>query len=272
VTDLVVVATVVAIAAAVRSTWSPCGLSMLSTITPLGERGRGRRYAATTAWFVAGAVLGGATLGASAAVLALGVGALHWPGPTTRWAAVVVCMLAAVSDAGVRGMRLPVHHRQVNERWLDQFRPWVYGMGFGWQIGSGLATYVMTAGVYLVIALGALSGSAAAAVALAVVFGTVRGLAVFLGRHITGTDALVAFHRRFVALGPASRRMVVGVEAAAAGTLALAVWWPLVPAVAVIVAAIAVAVVAVTGAGIAARRARLARLGATEVAVGATAR
>ena len=36
------------------------------------------------------------------------------------------------------GFILPVHHRQVNERWLDQFRPWVYGAGFGWQIGDGV--------------------------------------------------------------------------------------------------------------------------------------
>ena len=63
-TDCVaVVAAVVAIAAAVRSTWSPCGLSMLSTITPFGERAKAHRYAGTATWFVVGAVLGGLTLG-----------------------------------------------------------------------------------------------------------------------------------------------------------------------------------------------------------------
>ena len=45
-------ASVVAVAAAVRSTWSPCGLSMLSTITPFGERAKGHSYRATAAWFV----------------------------------------------------------------------------------------------------------------------------------------------------------------------------------------------------------------------------
>ena len=73
---LVVLASVVAVAAAIRSTWSPCGLSMLSTITPIGERGRNHRYDSTATWFVLGAVLGGATLGLGTAVLALGAGAL----------------------------------------------------------------------------------------------------------------------------------------------------------------------------------------------------
>ena len=54
---------VAAVAAAIRSTWSPCGLSMLSTLTPLAERSRGHRYAVTATWFVLGATLGGATLG-----------------------------------------------------------------------------------------------------------------------------------------------------------------------------------------------------------------
>ena len=69
-------ATMVTIGAAVRSTWSPCGLSMLASITPLSELGRGHRYRATAAWFVVGATLGGATSGAAVALLALGVHAM----------------------------------------------------------------------------------------------------------------------------------------------------------------------------------------------------
>ena len=61
---IAVLATVTAVAAAARSTWSPCGLSMLSTITPLAEASRGRRFRSTAAWFVVGALVGGATLGA----------------------------------------------------------------------------------------------------------------------------------------------------------------------------------------------------------------
>ena len=69
-TTLTVLALLVAAAAAIRSTWSPCGLSMLSTITPFSERGRGHRYAATCAWFIVGATVGGLALGALSAGLA----------------------------------------------------------------------------------------------------------------------------------------------------------------------------------------------------------
>jgi hypothetical protein len=66
---------VVAVAAAVRSTWSPCGQSMLSQLTPVGEASRGYRYRTTAIWFVIGAVVGGATLGAVMAALAVLVSA-----------------------------------------------------------------------------------------------------------------------------------------------------------------------------------------------------
>ena len=224
---LSVSAAAVAVAAAVRSTWSPCGLSMLSTITPLGERGRGRRYRATAWWFVCGAVLGGLCLGACMAALAAAVGALH---PSGHDAALVIAVVgsvsAAASDAKVRWLGLPVHRRQVNETWLDQFRPWVYGMGFGWQIGVGLATYITTAGVYLLVVLGSLTGEPAMALALGALFGSVRGLAVFLGRGITTPAALQGFHRRLAAAGPVADGAVIAVELAAAVALAALIGWP----------------------------------------------
>ncbi len=109
-----------------------------------------------------------------------------------------------------------MHHRQVNERWLDQFRPWVYGAGFGWQIATGFVTYIRTAGVYLLAVLAVLTGSWWAAVVLGALFGVTRGLAVFLGRSITSPSTLAAFHRRFTGLGPVVLGVVVGTEGAAA--------------------------------------------------------
>ncbi len=105
-----------------------------------------------------------------------------------------------------------MHTRQVDEVWLGKYRPWVYGVGFGWQIGVGLATYIMTAGVYLLIVLAALSASPTAAFLLALGFGTVRGLAVLLGARITGPNELFAFHRRFERVGPYARAFVIVVE------------------------------------------------------------
>ncbi|HUE07969.1 MAG TPA: hypothetical protein VMP41_11125 [Acidimicrobiales bacterium] len=209
----------IAVVAAVRSTWSPCGLSMLATITPLAERGRGHRYRTTATWFLLGSVLGGASLGAVMALLASAVGALGASGTELASVAVVVGSITVAADARIGGFRLPVHYRQVNERWLDQFRPWVYGAGFGWQIGSGLATYIKTCAVYLMIVLAVLTGRPELALLIGIVFGLVRGLAVFLGRRITSTTALADFHRRFMAADRYALAMVIGCEAAT--TLAL---------------------------------------------------
>ncbi len=237
---LVSLSVVVAVAAAMRSTWSPCGLSMLSTITPIGERGRSNRYYGSVAWFITGAVLGGATLGSGAAALAAGVGALDVSSET---AVAVVAVLAAVtlaSDLNLGGFRLPAHTRQVNEQWLDQFRSWVYGGGFGWQIGVGLATFVTTAAVYLLVAMAALTGSPATAFALCTGFGLVRGLAVLLGRNLTTPQRMMALHRRLDELLPTAQRGIVLVQATVVAVAAGAVWG-LAPAVLLGVAGIAAA-------------------------------
>jgi hypothetical protein len=209
---IAVVASIVAAAAAVRSTWSPCGLSMLSTITPLGERAKGHSYRTTAAWFVLGATVGGATLGAAMALLAGGARSLHPSPETLGLVALCAALVAAGSDANVVGRRLPIHRRQVNERWLDQYRPWVYAAGFGWQIGSGLSTYITTAAVYLLVVLAALTTNPAVAVALGVCFGLLRGLAVLLTRHLSSPTELFAFHRRVTAAGPPVGKAVIVVE------------------------------------------------------------
>jgi hypothetical protein len=217
------VACIVALAAAARSTWSPCGLSMLATITPLAEQGRGHRYRTTASWFLAGSVLGGASLGAVMALVAAAVGSLGASATELAVAAVIAGAVTLAAEIRIGGFRLPVHHRQVNERWLDQFRPWVYGVGFGWQIGAGLATYIKTYAIYLMIALAALTASPTLALLIGITFGLVRGLAVLLGRHITSTPALADFHRRFTAADLYALVAVVLCEAAATLAVALVV-------------------------------------------------
>jgi MFS family permease len=210
---------VVAIAAAVRSTWSPCGLSMLSTITPLGERGRGGRFGVTAAWFVVGSVIGGLTLGAAGAGLAAAVASWHLSASMAAAAAAVAATITAASDAAPARWQLPIHRRQVNEVWLDRYRPWVYGLGFGWQIGAGLTTYIMTAAVYLTVVLAALSGDPLLALGAGAAFGLVRGLAVYAGRDLATPEALRRFHRRFTAVGPTVGLALVGVQAMVAAAL-----------------------------------------------------
>ena len=99
----------------------------------------------------------------------------------------------------------------MDEAWLDRFRSWVYGIGFGWQIGTGISTYIMTAGVYLTVALAALTGRPAVAMGICVLFGLVRGLAILTGAGLTDPARLRTFHQRFEAAGPPVRTAVAGV-------------------------------------------------------------
>jgi len=227
------VTALVTVVAAVRGVWSPCGLSMISAINPFTERSRGNRYWLTAIWFVAGSVLGGAVLGAIAAIGALLWGSVAASAPVSASAVAVTagiasvgCLVAAASDSSAFGFRLPGHPRQVNEQWLGRYRRWVYACGFGVQIGVGFATYIMTAAVYLTVLLGALSGSVALAFAVGLLFGLVRGLAVLLSSRARDPRALRQLHRRLDLLAPWSLRAAMLVEVAGAVVLGYAAAGP----------------------------------------------
>jgi hypothetical protein len=213
---IVVSAFVVAVGAAVRSTWSPCGQSMLSQLTPIGEAARGHHYRSTAAWYIAGAIVGGATMGACMGALAFGIAALD-PSTTQLLAlGALVAFAGALVDSGALGIAPPFLRRQVDENWLGRYRAWVYAGGFGWQIGTGLTTYVMTAAVFVTVALGALSAEPGVAFLVGLCFGTVRGLAVLLTARVRTPGELFALHRRFDALGEPVRRAVIAVQLGAA--------------------------------------------------------
>jgi hypothetical protein len=236
-------ALVTAVVTAVRSTWSPCGVSMLSSITPLSERGRGRRFGATATWFVVGALAGGATLGTGAALLSFGADALSLSTDATLGVVAALALLTAVADTGTLGIRLPNHTRQVNDVWITRYRGWVCGVGFGWQIGNGLATFIVTPAVYLLIALAALTASPLQAFGTCVLFGFARGLAIWLGSRITSPESLVAFHRGFEKLRAPVRYATVVMQFAIAALAAVAIASHVAP---VVVAAIALAVTLLT--------------------------
>src|SRR4051794_33369808 len=109
---------------------------MLASITPLGERARGSRFWLTAVFFVGASLVAGAALGA----LLGAVGSLVWAGAA---GGLRVAILAGALVAGLvldlLG-RLPGPRRQVNEEWLREYRGWVYGAGFGGQLGVGVAT------------------------------------------------------------------------------------------------------------------------------------
>lgn len=193
---------------------------MLASITPLGERGRNNRFARTATAYVIGSTLGGLAIGALA-------GALGWlAAPSSRTAAVfvvAVSLAAAAADLSLGGLRLPTVHRQVNEDWLTAYRGWVYGLGFGFQLGLGVVTIVTTAAVYAALADAVLTGSVWGGLAIGATFGLVRGLAVFAGARIVRLDQLTRLHRRFAALARPASLATVGVEILVAGAAAAAI-------------------------------------------------
>jgi hypothetical protein len=214
---------------------------MLSTITPITEQARGRRYWATVPWYVLGAIAGGATLGLLAALLSLPVRALDLSSSAALAVVAVLTVVSILSDLRVGGFQLPRHGRQVDRLWLDHYRSWVYGTGFGWQIGVGLATYIVTSAVYLAVAIAALTGSPGQAMVIGTIFGTVRGLAIFLGVGATTLEALRSLHRRIHRLEPTSRVVMFGVQAAVA-VIAVGTLWRWTGAIAVGVLLVGVAI------------------------------
>lgn len=222
--DVAALAFVIGVAAAVYSTWSPCGQSMLSQLNPLAEHSRGQRFRVTAAWFVVGSLVGAAMLGAVVAGLAAAVDAADLTTTTAVGIAAGVTLAGAVIDARLLPWAPPFIRRQVNETWLPTYRGWVYGFGFGWQIGTGITTYVMTTAVFGMILLGALSASPAVAFGVAMTFGLVRGVAVFITDRCTSFDLLAAFHRRFDALGLVVRRVVIAVQVVVGAVAATIAW------------------------------------------------
>lgn len=207
-------AVVIALAAAARSTWSPCGQSMLAQITPLAEAGRRQRFARTACWFILGALVGGLTLGAAIAGLAALVATTELTATAALAIAAACAIVSATIDARVLGFGPPFFRRQVNEDWLSRYRSWLYGSGFGWQIGVGVATYVMTAAIPLTVALGVLTADPWAALGIGAVFGLARGLAVLLGAPVRTLPALHSFHRRFDAAAEPVRQIVIATQLA----------------------------------------------------------
>lgn len=162
---------------------------MLTSITPLGERGRGNRWAVTTSAYAVGCALGGATTG-----LLLGsLGALLPPLPVLLLAG-AACLLAAAADLAPGW--LPVGRRQVDERWLGRYRGWVYGLGFGYQLGLSVVTVVTSAATLAVLAVALLTQSPLAGALVGVAFGAARALPALLVHRVDRPDRLRTLARR----------------------------------------------------------------------------
>lgn len=191
---------------------------MLSSITPLGERGRAQRWGLTATAHLVGSTLGGAVLGALAGLLGLLV-ALVLPAAGTTTVLVAAALVAgagALLDALPRPARPPSWHRQVDETWLGRYRGWVYGGGFGVQLGFGVVTIVTTWSVYAFCLLVALTGSVWVGALLGAVFGVVRAAPVLAMRKATDARSVSAVLGGLARRAVLAQRATVGVLAACA--------------------------------------------------------
>jgi hypothetical protein len=184
---------------------------MLTSITPLGERGRGSRWGVTFAFMLLGGAAGGALVGLLAG--ALGSIVLGDGGDAARLVVLGVLLAVAMAfDLGVGGLRLPTVRRQVDERWLTAYRGWVYGLGFGFQLGTGVATIVSTAAVYVVLAACLLTGDPLLGAAIGALFGTVRAATLLAAIRVTDPSRLVDLGSRLARWEPRARRMGLAVQ------------------------------------------------------------
>jgi cytochrome c biogenesis protein CcdA len=190
---------------------------MLASITPLGERGRRSRWGVTVTAFLFGATLAGAAEGAllglaGSLLLGDGVGA-HARLLVLTGGLVVAVALELLLPA------VPGPNRQVNERWLDEFRGWVYGLGFGAQLGLGITTVVTSTATYVAMFVAFLAADPVWGALVLGVFGAIRGVTPLLAAGVRGPDQLRAFHRRLErlrgAVAPASLACLVGMTAIA---------------------------------------------------------
>ena len=164
---------------------------MLASITPLGERSRRSRWGITVAAFVIGSAMAGAATGTVAGALGVPIGTIL-PASIRAAALVAFIALGVLLDLRVLGVSLPSVHRQVNEQWLNRYRGWVYGVGFGAQLGTGVMTVVSTSAVYSMLASAALSASPAWGALIGASFGLMRGLTILPAWRVRSPGDLVA--------------------------------------------------------------------------------
>ena len=193
---------------------------MMTSITPVGEMARQQRWSVTTAAYLVGSLAGGLAVGAVLGAISLAVRAVV---PTRA----AVALLLAVATLGLLAdlgrVPLPTWHRQVDERWLTTYRGWVYGAGFGLQLGAGLATIVTSSATYVVLAAAVLSGSVLAGLAICGTYGLVRALPVLAFARTRTPGGLQAAMRRVEGWRAPAARLARAAQAAlvvaAAGVL-----------------------------------------------------
>lgn len=196
---------------------------MLTSLTPVGEAARKQRWGATVVAYLVAVLIGGALVGAATGAIgqaldAAGLALGSSPGALLALAA--AALAAAVVD--LSGRQVPSLRRQVNERWLGTYRGWVYGAGFGFQLGLGFATIVTSAAVPLAFLAAALTGSWLRGLAVGALFGAARGLPLLLTRGVRTVAGLRALARAVADRAALARHVGVAAQVGVAAATATA--------------------------------------------------
>src|SRR3954470_21891688 len=183
---------------------------MLASITPRGERGRGASWRRTVTAYVVASTAGGAAIGAVFGALGM---ALHVQ--DRQWTLVAAGLLALVAATLDLAGRLPTLRRQVDETWMTRYRDWVYGAGFGLQLGVGAMTIVTSASLYLTWVVELLTGDPVIGAIVGGAFGLSRAAPLLGTARISTADRLRAAQRRWQNRLPLARGGAICVQAAA---------------------------------------------------------
>ena len=114
----------------------------------------------------------------------------------------LLALTGLLLDSGRLGWRVPGPRRQVEETWLTTYRGWVYGAGFGVQLGLGFTTIVTASATWVAFGCALLSGSVAGGLLIGAVYGLVRALPVLMTARTREPRALHALMRRVDAWEP----------------------------------------------------------------------
>ena len=188
---------------------------MLSSIHPLGERGRNNRWWITVTAFALAATVTAAVMG-----LTLGyLGSITLGGVDHS---ILIFVTAATAVVGglldMARVSPPRSERQVNESWIGHYRGWVYGGSFGFELGTGVMTYLVTWGVYVIfVAEFAIADPTLGAV-VGAIFGFGRSIALLAAGWIDRPSRLTRFHELMAEMGPGVARLSA-VSTAALGTI-----------------------------------------------------
>ena len=179
-----------ALVAGLSGAWSPCGLSMVETLSPAGYAGRLRTSLIACATFSAGALAGGVVTFGGLAWLGAALGAGTTPALLAGGALAIAAALGEL-----RGKRImPQVRRQVPESWRRVLPvPLAAGL-YGVLLGLGFTTFILSFAVWALAGLSVMIGEPALGALVGLAFGAGRALPVIVLAPAIASSAGARIH------------------------------------------------------------------------------